>query len=175
METRPMSSQKGEMASSQMFMYVEPTQLITRSGFRGAFWGDVEPEPINKLLVRGIEQNVQVFGFQALRTTEAGPAAIDLHKESVQTELTYPIQGEMDMVIRTPHENDVVSHMSGVVPAGVDLHGAQFQINGDGELVVHLTNGVEYVTVPTVTPVGSYHGTTPQTDECVYLAVKVIQ
>lgn len=162
---------KQEITSSRQFGYSEPTSPINKPGFIGAFWGDVKC-PINTLLVRGVNQDVQVFGFQALRYTENRPALIDIHPERELTELTYPIQGQMNMTIQTPHENDVVSHMMGVVPMGADLHGAHFYINTEGELIIHLANNIEYVSFPTVTPVGSMHGTTPITDECIYLAVK---
>jgi len=65
--------------------------------------------------------------------------------------------------------------MEGAVPIDVNLHEAEFQLNANGELIIRAANGAEFISLPTVTPVDSSHGTTPLTEECIYLAVKVVK
>lgn len=161
-----------EMFITNWFKYSPPIEPIERHGFVGAMWGDIDPPPINKLLVRGMEQKIDVFGFQALRGNSEMPTSIIMHPEKEQTELTYRIKGAMDMTIQTPGEHPVTSHMMGPVPEGVDLENASFCLREDGALVISV-DGNDYESFPTVTPVGSSHGTIPVTDECLYLVVKV--
>lgn len=155
------------------FSYTEPREPITRPGFIGAFWGEVDPNTHpHELTIRGQISTVGVFGFQSL----AGAGAkIEMHPEMKLSELTYPIQGDMDMIIETQNEHPVVSHMRGQIPPTVDLNGSIFTIDEDG--VLHIMMQDEYFTVyPTVTPQGSSHATEvlPASGAPVYLAVKVL-
>lgn len=158
--------------TTNWFRYSPPIEPIERSGFIGTTWGDVDPPPINRLLVRGKEQKIDVFGFQALRGNREMPASIIMHPEKEQTELTYRIKGAMDMTIQTSGEHPVTSHMIGPVPEETDLSSASFCIKENGALVISVNNK-DYESFPTITPAGSSHGTIPITDECLYLAVKV--
>jgi len=171
---RPPLPRNESTFTTNWFKYSHPIEPIAREGFIGATWGDVDPPSIMGMSVRGIDQRVEVFGFQALRGNREMPASIIMHPEPKQTELTYIIQGEMNMAIQTPGEHPVTSHMQGPLPQEIDLQKALFCVREDGTLIISVDN-VEYISPPTVTPVGSSHGTTPVSDECTYFVIKVSQ
>jgi len=162
------------ISGQTQFSFVQPTKLIEKEGFVGAYWGGVPKEQMPKqLMVRGKPQNVDVFGFQSL----AGESTtISLHPENTQTELTYILQGKMDMkIVNNLNEDPVISHMEGQITSETNLSQANFVMLENGVLYVTFgepTSPICYVITPTVTPKGAWHGTEPKGD-CVYLAVKV--
>ncbi|MFH0773855.1 MAG: hypothetical protein V1922_06110 [bacterium] len=158
--------------SQVSFTYVEPSEPISRPGFVGALWGDVDRHQQSFTLnARGQANKVDVLGFQALVGDGAG---IELHPENKQTEWTYILQGNMDMTIEEPDAHPVVSQMRGPLMPTVDLNRGIFTIGNDGLLQVAIDD--ETITIlPTITHRGSSHKTQILSERCVYLAVKTSQ